>query len=213
MRSEGEGEGEDVDEAEEFVQSFFDAATFEELLQSAPPSPPITPKPEPSEGRQICSVACILLALAILATLLLLPLLPGAPLAAKWLRSIGGWGQGDWVRGGWAGSEALTSISRTAPNGSAWLAGCPVGWSAAPGGQCLSSASHTGPLLPAHSAPSRLTFEQYSLTLTSMHCARAGASGLPRTLWRTTAARRSALQREVSHLTAMHIACAHTVCS
>jgi len=117
-----EGEG----GADKFVKSLFDTTMFEELVHSVPPSPPITPKPEQREGRQHCSAAHVVLALAALvALLLLLPLfLAGAPPLAS-------------QRGGWTGSEPPTSVSHTAPNGSAWLAGCPAGWSAAPGGQCF----------------------------------------------------------------------------
>ena len=75
-----------------------------------------------------------------------------------------------------------------------------------------------GPILPA--AYSMLSVPQcpYCHTLSTVttgihaHCARAGASGLPRTRWLMTAARRSARQREVRWLTIMCIPCAHIIC-
>ena len=96
-----------------FVMSFFAAdAPYD---HSAPPSPPITPKPEQRKSGQRAWAANVLRVLATLATLLLFSLLLL-----------------DWARG-----EAHTSLSHAGPNGSRWVDGCPVGWSAAPGGQYL----------------------------------------------------------------------------
>ena len=93
---------------------------------SAPPSPPITPmpkqrepekrKPKQQQGRQHCSAGYGWLALAALTTLLLLSCL------------LHGWARGTWAPGRWAGTEALSSVSHAASNGSACLTGCPGGW-------------------------------------------------------------------------------------
>ena len=118
---EGEGrwegattDGETADET--LFGDFFDSLLSPEapFAQSAPPSPPITPKPEPRE-----SGTKNLLALVTLATLLLL-----SPLLLNLAQD------------GWARGEAYTSLSHAAPNRSAPVRdGCPVDWSAAPGGQ------------------------------------------------------------------------------
>ena len=99
-------------------------------------------RPKQPEGRQCCLAGYAWLVLATFATLLLLSSLHG------WTQGMwapGSLAPGGWVPDGWAGAEVPSSKSQTTTNGSVWLSGCPVGWSAAPGGQYLSTGSHTGP--------------------------------------------------------------------